>query len=44
MHFAKDLKFQRYIARKIGSKSINFEDQGLESRKINSRKNLHCIQ
>ena len=32
------------MAKRIESEGMEPENQGLESRRINSRKNLHCIQ
>ena len=43
MHYAKDKKFWRHAAWKIGSEGMQPEGQDLENRKINSRKNLYCI-
>ena len=43
MRFAKDTKFWRYTAGRIGSESMESKSQDLECRKINSRKNLYCI-
>ena len=43
IHFAKDKKFWRHTAWRIGSEGMQPEGQGLEGRKINSRRNPLCI-
>ena len=44
MCFAKDTKFWKYTAGKIGSENIDPKSQDLQDKKINSRKNSHYIQ
>ena len=40
MHFAKDIKFWKHTTGKKDSKDMEPESQGLEDKKINSKKNL----
>ena len=44
MRSAENMKFGIYTARKIKLEIIKPESQSLKGKKINSRKNLSCIQ
>ena len=44
MRSVKNIKFWKHTAEKIGLESMESKGQGRENRRINSRKNSHCIQ